>query len=115
MHVDDDTDYNFTLGYVTEDGATQTLEPVTASVVIASDGVLPEGAAPGLIEFSGTGIKIAGSSTFAVLLIIGCVLLLTLIVLLLIASRRARLEKQLRAAERLRKREAAKAKDKGRE
>ena len=115
MHVDDDTDYSFTLSYVTEDGATQTLPPVGVSVVIASDGVLPEGAAPKLIEFSGSGIRIAGSSTFAVLLIVGCALLLALIVLLLIASRKARLEKRLRAAQRQRRREAAKAKDKGRE
>ena len=43
------------------------------------------------------------------------VVLLALIVLLLIASRKARLEKQLRAAERLRKREQNKAKGKGRE
>ncbi len=110
MHVDEDSAYTFSLSYVTQDGTTRTANTATAEVTIASDGVLPEGAAPGLIEFSGNSIKIAGSSTFAVLLIAGCVVLLALIVLLLIASHKARLEKQLRAVERLRKR-----KDKGRE
>ena len=105
MHVDEDSTYTFSLSYQTQDGTILTTDTATADVTIASDGVLPEGAAPGLIEFSGSGIKIAGSSTFAVLLIVGCVVLLALIVLLLIASRKARLEKQLRAAERLRKKQ----------
>jgi len=75
-------------------------------VAITPDGVLPDGAKPGFIEFTGSSIKIGGSSTFAVLLIAGCVVLLVLIIMLLIASRRARIEKQIRiAAEKQRRKE----------
>ena len=76
------------------------------TVIISPDGVLPKGATPGFIEFTGSSIKIGESSTFAVLLIAGCVVLLVLIIMLIVASHRARIEKQLRiAAEKQRRRE----------
>ena len=105
LHVEDDADFSFTLEYTLQDGTRQSAAPAAVHIAMASDGALPEGATPGLFEFSGGSIKIAGSSTFAVLLIIGCVVLLTLIVMLLIASRRARIQRQLRAvAEKQRRR-----------
>ena len=106
LHVQEDTDFSFALDYALQDGTRQSTAPAGVHVTIASDGALPEGAKPGLFEFTGNSIKIAGSSTFAVLLIVGCVVLLTLIVMLLIASRRARLQRQLRAvAEKQRRRD----------
>lgn len=106
LHVQEDTDFSFALDYALQDGTRQSTAPAGVHVTIASDGALPEGARPGLFEFTGNSIKIAGSSTFAVLLIVGCVVLLTLIVMLLIASRRARLQRQLRAvAEKQRRRD----------
>lgn len=106
FRVTEDTSYNFTLSYTDENGQTQRVDCAPVDVTIRSDGVLPEGAVSGLIELTGSSIKIGGSSTFAILLIAGCVVLLVLIVMLLIASHRARIEKQLRiAAEKQRRRE----------
>lgn len=96
----------FSLGYAGEDGAAQRVSAAPVEIIVAPDGVLPEGAKNTLIEFTGKGIKIGGSSIYAALLISGLVVLLVLIVLLLIASRRARIQKQLRiAAEKQRRRE----------
>lgn len=106
LRVEDDAAYSFSISYVAGDGAPQSVTAAPVEVVIAPDGVLPEGAKPRFFDFSGKSIKIGGSSTFAVLLIAGCVVLLALIVMLLIATRRARIEKQLRiAAERQRRKE----------
>ena len=106
FRVIDDSAYNFTLSYTDENGQEHSASAATVSVSITPDGVLPEGATPGFIEFTGSSIKIGGSSTFAVLLIAGIVVLLVLIIMLLIASRRARIEKQLRiAAEKQRRKE----------
>lgn len=106
FRVIDDTAYNFTLSYTDADGQQHSASAAAVSVSITPDGVLPEGATPGFIEFTGSSIKIGGSSTFAVLLIAGIVVLLVLIIMLLIASRRARIEKQLRiAAEKQRRKE----------
>lgn len=106
FRVTEDSAYRFSIRYVDAEGETQAISAPPAEVVIASDGVLPEGAKPRFIEFSGNSIKVGGSSTFAVLLIAGCVVLLTLIVMLLVASRRARMEKRMRiAAERQRRKE----------
>lgn len=106
FRVTEDSAYRFSIRYVDAAGETQAISAPPAEVVIASDGVLPEGAKPRFIEFSGNSIKVGGSSTFAVLLIAGCVVLLTLIVMLLVASRRARMEKRMRiAAERQRRKE----------
>ena len=125
LYVEDNADFSFTLEYTLQDGTRQSAAPAAVHIAMASDGALPEGATPGLFEFSGGSIKIAGSSAFAVLLIIGCAVLLTLIVMLLIASRRARIQRQLRAvAEKQRRRgesgkagraPAARNKGKGRE
>ena len=106
FRVSEDTTYNFSLSYIGEDGQEHSAQCAPLSVVISPDGVLPNGAKPGFIEFTGSSIKIGGSSTFAVLLIAGCVVLLVLIIMLIIASRRARIEKQLRiAAEKKRRKE----------
>lgn len=106
FRVSEDTTYNFSLSYTGENGQEHSAQCAPLSVVISPDGVKPSGAEPGFIEFTGSSIKIAGSSTFAVLLIAGCVVLLVLIIMLVIASRRARIEKQLRiAAEKQRRKE----------
>ena len=106
FRVSDNITYNFSLSYIDEDGQEHSAQCAPLSVVISPDGVLPNGAKPGFIEFTGSSIKIGGSSTFAVLLIAGCVVLLVLIIMLIIASRRARIEKQLRiAAEKQRRKE----------
>ena len=109
VHVSEDSRYHFRISYEGPDGP-QTVSAPPVDVVIAADGVLPEGVRPPFIEFTGTSIKIGGSSTFAVLLIAGCTVLLVLIILLVVASRKVRLEKQLRiAAEKKRRKEQGKA------
>ena len=106
VHVETDARFSFTIAYADADGQLQSVTTAPVEVVIAQDGALPEGAKNSFFDFSGNSIKIGGSSTFAVLLIAGCVTLLALIVMLIIASRRARLEKQLRiAAEKQRRKE----------
>ena len=97
FHVDDDTAFNLTAS-AEADGERITASADEVRVTIASDGALPEGGGAKLIEFSGGSIKIGGSSTFAALLIAGAAILLVLIVMLSIASRRARFEKQVRIA-----------------
>ena len=106
VHVTEDASYSFSLRGSDAEGEVVTALAGTVEVVISSDGVLPEGAQEQLFEFSGGSIKIGGSSTFAVLLLAGIAVLLVLIITLIIATRRARLERQLRiAAERQRRRE----------
>lgn len=113
VHVDQDISYQFSIRYPGAEGE-ETVAAAPVEVVIASDGVLPEGARPPFIEFTGTSIKIGGSSTFAVLLIAGCAVLMVLIVMLVVASRKVRLEKQLRiAAEKKRRREQGRAPARG--
>ena len=106
FEVKENASFAFSLEYTAGNGETQRISAAPVEIVIAPDGVLPEGARNTLIEFTGTSIKIGGSSIYAALLISGLAVLLVLIVLLLIASRRARIEKQLRiAAEKQRRRE----------
>ena len=116
--IRENTSYAFSIAY----GDGQSVSAAPLEIVMASDGILPEGATNSFIEFTGSSIKIGGSSIFAALLISGLAVLLVLIVLLLIASRRARIEKQMRiAAEKQRRRSetaknprSAKSKTKGR-
>lgn len=105
VSIQQDSTLQFSVRFTDADGWQRTLDCLPVTVEIAADGVLPLGQSPGFIEFDGASIKIGGSSLFAVLLITGAVVLIVLIVLLLIASRRARIEKQLRMAQR-RQREA---------
>ena len=106
FEVKENAAFAFLLEYTAGNGEKQRISASPVEIVIAPDGVLPEGAKNTLIEFTGKSIKLAGSSIYAALLISGLAVLLVLIVLLLIASRRARIEKQLRiAAERQRRRE----------
>ena len=106
IRVNDDATYDFTIHGTDADGESLSASAAPVEVSIAPDGVLPQGTQQGLFEFSGGSIKIGGSSTFAVLLLVGCAVLLTLIVILIIATRRARLERQLKiAAEKQRRRE----------
>lgn len=106
FHVEENTDYVFSLAYTDFGGEQQRAYADAVQVSITPGGVLPEGASPAFIEFTGNSIKIGGSRTFAVLLIAGLSVLLVLIILLLIASRRARFEKQVRiAAEKQRRKE----------
>lgn len=100
--------YSFHVQYTDAEGWQNRADCPPVEVVIAPDGVLPEGAEPGFIEFTGNSIKIGGSSLFAVLMIAGCVVLAVLITILAVASRKARMEKRLRIAQqRLRRREEA--------
>lgn len=110
FHVTENTVYNFSISYTDAQGAVHTLGVAPVEFVIASDGVLPEGAKNSFIEFTGKSIKIGGSSTFAVLLIAGCTVLLVLIIMLLIASRRARFERKVRIAAQRQRRRADTAK-----
>jgi hypothetical protein len=106
FEVKEDASFAFSLEYTAGNGETQRISAAPVQIVIAPDGVLPDGAKNTLIEFTGKGIKLGGSSIYAALLISGLVVLLVLIVLLLIASHRARIQKQLRiAAEKQRRRE----------
>lgn len=105
-YVDADAQFSFTVSYADARGQLQSITTAPVEVVIAQDGVLPEGAKNRFFDFSGNSIKIGGSSTFAALFIAGCVALLALIIMLIIASRRARLEKQMHiAAEKQRRKE----------
>jgi len=105
-YVNEDTGYAFSIAYTDAQGIPQSCSASPVEFIIASDGVLPEGAKDSFIEFTGKSIKIGGSSTFAVLLIAGCSVLLVLIIMLLVASRRARFERRVRiAAEKQRRRE----------
>lgn len=118
LHISDDTTYAFYISYSDAQDNLRTSSAAPLEFVIASDGVLPEGASDSFIEFTGKSIKIGGSSTFAVLLISGCAVLLVLIVLLLIASHKARFERRVRMAAAKQRRKAgtasAKNKTKGR-
>ena len=106
VHVDDNATYDFQIRGADADGAEHAAVAAPVEVAITADGVLPQGAQQGLFEFSGGSIKIGGSATFAVLLLVGCAVLIALVVILIIATRRQRLERQLRiAAERQRRRE----------
>lgn len=106
FHVQESGTYNFSVRYADEDGIQQSVSCAPVEITIAPDGVLPEGAKQRFIEFTGTSIKIGGSSTFAILMIVGCAVLLVLTTMLIIASRRARIQKQLRiAAQKQRRRE----------
>lgn len=105
LRVDSDSAYNFSIRYPGAGGEAMRAS-APAEVVIAPDGVLPEGAQPRLFEFSGNSIKIGGSSTFAVLLIAGCALLIALVAALLILNHRAKLARRVRiAAEKQRRKE----------
>lgn len=102
----DSTDYRFSLCYTDAEGWIRSIDAENVEIVMAPDGVLPDGAKTGLIEFTGSSVKIGGSKLYASLLIAGSVVLIVLIVILLIATRRARLEKQLRIAAARRRRKA---------
>lgn len=106
FRAEEDSVYHFNIRYTDSNGEEKTVSCAPLELTIAPDGVLPEGAKQQFIEFTGTSIKIGGSSTFAVLLIAGITVLLALIIMLIIASRRARIQKQLRiAVEKQRRRE----------
>lgn len=104
LHVGDDSTFGFSVRATDADGATVSATATPVEVVIASDGALPAGAQQ-LIEFSGGSIKIGGSATFAVLLLAGFAVLLVLIVTLIIASHRAKIQRKQRVAESRRRRE----------
>lgn len=99
FRVESDTVFELSAACVGLDGETLRAEAEPVQVAIASDGVLPEGERDHFIEFTGSSVKIGGSSLFAVLLIAGCGILILLIVMLIVASRRARIQKQARIAE----------------
>ena len=107
LNVQEDTEFLFSVNFTDAEGWQRSIECRPVTVEISADGVLPLGEEEKFIEFNGTSIKIGGSSLFAVLLIVGTAVLIALIIMLLIASRKARIEKQLRmAAVRRKKREA---------
>lgn len=104
LPVRESGEFNFIIRYTSIYGEDRGVIAAPAKVEISSDGVLPEGMEESAAGFSGDSFKIGGSSTFAVLLIVGSVLLLALIITLLVLSHKAKMEKKLRmAAERHRK------------
>lgn len=104
LPVQESTDFNFIIRYISYYGEDRGVIAAPVSVKISPDGVLPEGMEEAASGFSGDSFKIGGSSTFAILLIVGSALLLVLIITLLVLSHRAKMEKKLRmAAERHRK------------
>ena len=106
LFVEEDTQFSFSADYTDADGWVRTVQAEPLSIAIAPDGVLPEGSRMPLIEFTGTSVKIGGSSLFGVLLVAAFAVLIILIVILLIATRKAKLEKRLRiAAEKQRRKE----------
>ncbi len=110
VHVAEDAVYNFSITGVDEDGAAVSASAAPVEVRISPDGALPEGARERLFEFTGGSIKIGGSSTFAVLLLVSFAVLLGLIVALIIMTRKARRERrsQIDAARRRRQEEMGK-------
>ena len=99
LDVRESSAYRFHVAYTDADGWQGGADSEPVEIAIAPDGVLPEGAKPSFIEFTGSSIKIGGSALFGVLMIAGCVTLVVLIVILAVASRRARIQRQLRIAE----------------
>lgn len=99
LDVRESSQYSFHVQYTDAEGWQGSADSAIVDVTIAADGVLPEGAKASFIEFTGNSIKIGGSALFAVLMIAGCVVLVVLVVILAVASHRARMERQLRIAE----------------
>ena len=99
LDVRESSAYRFHAQYTDAEGWQGGADSEIVEIAIAPDGVLPEGAKPGFIEFTGSSIKIGGSALFGVLMIAGCVTLVVLIVILAVASHRARVQRQLRIAE----------------
>lgn len=104
LHVSDNVTYKLSARGTDADGATVDVYANPIEVIIAADGVTPQGERQ-LIEFSGGSIKVGGSTTFAVLLIAGFTVLLILIVALIIASHRSRKQREAQVAESRRRRE----------
>lgn len=102
-NVQKDTDFVYTLTYTDSDGWERTAQSQPVQIVIAADGVQPEGVKQSLIEFTGRSIKVGGSELFAWLLIAAVVVLITLIVVLAVSSRRARIRREVRMAARRRR------------
>lgn len=96
--VEKDMPLQFSVNYTDTEGWHRTSQAEPLEIVIASDGVLPEGSTVPLIEFTGVALKIGGSSLFGILLLSAFTMLVILTVILLIATRRAKLEKRMRAA-----------------
>ena len=108
LDVHESAQYLFRVRYTDAEGWQSTADSGIVEIVIASDGVAPESATGSFIEFSGGSIKFGGSALFAVLMIAGCVTLVVLIVILAVASHRARIQRQLRMAEeKVKRREGA--------
>ena len=99
LDVRESRSYRFHVQYTDADGWQGGAESAPVEIAITPDGVLPDGAKPSFIEFTGSSIKIGGSALFGVLMIAGCVTLVVLIVILAVASHRARIQRQLRIAE----------------
>ena len=99
LDVRESSQYRFHVQYTDVEGWQGGADSEAVEIAIAPDGVLPEGAKPSFIEFTGSSIKIGGSALFGVLMIAGCVTLVVLIVILAVASHRARVQRQLRIAE----------------
>ena len=105
LPVEETTEFNFIIRYTSIHGEDRGVMAAPVTVELSSDGALPRGEEDRFIEFSGGSFKIGGSSTFAVLLVVGSAMLLALIIMLLVLSRKAKMEKKLRmAAERHRRR-----------
>ena len=82
LDVRESSSYRFHVQYTDAEGWQGGADSEAVEITIAPDGVLPEGAKPSFIEFTGSSIKIGGSALFGVLMIAGCVTLVVLIVIL---------------------------------
>lgn len=108
LNVIEETEFNFSILYTDATGWQRSLACAPVRVEIGPDGVLPANADQPFIEFTGSSIKVVGSSLYAALLIVGFAVLLVLIIILFVASRRVRMEKRLRSvAEKRRKKEGS--------
>ena len=102
-YVQKDTEFVYTLTYTDSDGWERTAQSQPVQIAIAADGVQPEGVKQSLIEFTGRSIKVGGSKLFAWLLIAAVIVLITLIVVLAVSSRKARIQREVRMAARRRR------------
>lgn len=108
LNVVEETEFNFSILYTDATGWQRSLACAPVRVEITSDGVLPADAEQPFIEFTGSSIKVVGSSLYAALLIVGFAVLLVLVIILIVASRRVRMEKRVRiVVEKQRKKEGS--------
>lgn len=97
--VDADDEFVFCLTYTDANGHQRTVSSAPVDVTIASDGVAPERVGRAGMDLEGDSVKMGGSSTmFIVLLVIAGAALTVMVTILALASVRARRERLRRIA-----------------